>query len=72
MNLSRHGHVQSRYIVAAVMLLAVVWLSAATGVFGVDFPRDKPVEAHVPGRVLVRFKPGVSRAAQQRPWTRME
>ena len=66
MNLSRHGHVQSRYIVAAVMLLAVVWLSAATGVFGVDFPRDKPVEAHVPGRVLVRFKPGVSRAAQQR------
>ena len=65
MNLPRRGHVQSRFVAAAVVLLAVVWLSAATGVFGVDFSRDKPVEAHVPGRVLVRFKPGVSHAAQQ-------
>ena len=65
MNLPWRGAIQSRFVAAAVMLLTVVWLSAATGVFGGDFPRDKPAEAHVPGRALVRFKPGVSQAAQQ-------
>ena len=65
MRLPWRGHAQSRFVVAAVILFTVVWLSAAKGVFGVDFPRDKPTEAHVPGRALVRFKPGVSHAAQQ-------
>ena len=65
MKLLWRGHVQSRLIAAAVVLFSVVWLFAATGVFGVDFPRDTPTEAHVPGRLLVRFKAGVSREAQQ-------
>lgn len=58
MKLLWRGHVQSRLIAAAVVLFSVVWLFAATGVFGVDFPRDTPTEAHVPGRLLVRFKAG--------------
>lgn len=55
MNVSQHGRIKSELIVAAAAVLTVVWLSAVTGVFGADFPRDKPADKHAvpPTRFMI-------------------